>query len=186
MKLKDEWAIVLDFLPEGHPSQRGREPVAQIIGEKYFSLLEIVPREDISLSPQDKVYIGEGKRDKVKYIKKSINYHDLTGSSKVELEDFIDETLDKQENRFIKFFNESGPLTTRMHSLEVLPGVGKKHLWEIIDARKEKKFESYEDLKNRVSLMPDPKKILKKRIIEEIEEEKKHYIFALTKRKERR
>ncbi|MFB6088654.1 MAG: DUF655 domain-containing protein, partial [Candidatus Aenigmatarchaeota archaeon] len=111
--------------------------------------------------------------------------NDLTAAAKSELEIFVDNLVEEDEERFIKFFNKSGPLTTRMHSLEVLPGVGKKHLWEIIDARKEKDFESYEDIKERVPLLPEPKKILKKRILAEVEEDKKHYIFAVSKRKSR-
>ena len=42
----------------------------------------------------------------------------------------------------IEFFNKAAPLTTRMHQLELLPGLGKKHMWEIIEERKDKPFES--------------------------------------------
>lgn len=181
--MKDEYAVVLDFLPGGHPSSRKTKPLAQVVGQDYLSLLEVVPRDDATIGPHDEVYIGEGNREDIKYIKKSLEYNDLTAAAKSELEMFVDNLVEKDEERFIKFFNESGPLTTRMHSLEVLPGVGKKHLWEIIDARKESEFESYEDLKERVPLLPNPKKILKKRIIAELEEDKKHYIFAVSKRK---
>ena len=43
-----------------------------------------------------------------------------------------------------------------MHQLELLPGLGKKHMWEIIELRRDKEFESFADLKARVKLMPDP------------------------------
>lgn len=181
--MKDEWGIVLDFLPKGHPTQRKEEPIVQLLGERYFSLLEVVPRDAISFELGERVYIGEGKREKVKYIKRSITYDDLTSSAKVEVEEQVERMVEEEEDRFVKLFNEAGPLTTRMHSLEVLHGVGKKHLWEIIDERKIEKFKSYEDIKERVSLLPDPKKILVKRILEELSEEKKHYLFALSKRK---
>ena len=66
----------------------------------------------------------------------------------------------------------------RMHQLELLPGLGKKHMWEIIDARDEKEFECFEDIKKRVKLMPDPEQAIIKRILAEIEGKEKHLIFV--------
>ena len=66
----------------------------------------------------------------------------------------------------------------RMHQLELLPGLGKKHMWEVLEARKEKPFESFEDIKNRVKLLPDPKSIIIKRILSEIEGKEKYQIFV--------
>jgi len=65
-----------------------------------------------------------------------------------------------------------------MHQLELLPGLGKKHMWEIIEQRDEKPFESFEDIKKRVKLMPDPEKSVIKRIIHEIEGQEKHFVFV--------
>ena len=65
-----------------------------------------------------------------------------------------------------------------MHQIELLPGVGKKHMWEIIEKREEKPFESFEDIKKRVKLMPDPEKAIIKRILAEIKGQEKHRIFA--------
>ena len=65
-----------------------------------------------------------------------------------------------------------------MHQLELLPGLGKKHMWEIIEERKDKPFESFDDIKKRVKLMPDPEKAIIKRIISEIQGKEKHKIFA--------
>ena len=75
--MKDEWVIVLDFLPSGRPGRGKPEPIAQAIGEKYFSLLEIVPREGIELALGDRIYVGEGTREKIKYIKRSISLKEL-------------------------------------------------------------------------------------------------------------
>ncbi|MBW3022186.1 DUF655 domain-containing protein, partial [Candidatus Woesearchaeota archaeon] len=80
--------------------------------------------------------------------------------------------------RFVDFFNKAQPLTTRMHQLELLPSLGKKHMWQIIEERKEKPFESFLDIKNRVKLMPDPEKIVIKRIINELSGIEKHKIFV--------
>jgi putative nucleotide binding protein len=65
-----------------------------------------------------------------------------------------------------------------MHQLELLPGLGKKHMWEIIEARREDPFKSFADLKARVKLMPDPEKLVAKRILQELEGMEKHYIFV--------
>ena len=65
-----------------------------------------------------------------------------------------------------------------MHQLELLPGLGKKHMWEIIDERKFEPFKSFEDIKKRIKLMPDPKKIIINRILKEILGNEKHHIFT--------
>ena len=66
----------------------------------------------------------------------------------------------------------------RMHQLELLPGLGKKHMWEVIQARKGKPFESFEDIKNRVKLLPDPKQLVVKRILSELAGKEKYKIFV--------
>jgi len=78
----------------------------------------------------------------------------------------------------VDFFNKAQPMSTRMHALELLPGVGKKHMWEILDARKESTFESFEDIKKRVKLLSDPKKAIMSRILNEISGKEKHFLFV--------
>jgi putative nucleotide binding protein len=60
----------------------------------------------------------------------------------------------------------------------LLPGLGKKHMWEIVEQRKDKDFESFADIKKRVKLMPDPKKAIIKRILDELNGKEKHRIFV--------
>ncbi len=179
---KEEYAIILDFLPNGYPFDRSpahkKTPIAQAIGKAHFSLLELVPKKDVFLSPHQEVYIGEGKRDKIHHIIGKITSEKLTSTALDELEHYVEEVVSKDEKRFIEFFNKAQPLTTRMHSLELLPGLGKKHMWEILEARKEKSFESYDDLKKRVNLMPDPKKMIVKRIMQELSGKEKHLLFV--------
>ncbi|MCD6403485.1 MAG: DUF655 domain-containing protein [Candidatus Aenigmarchaeota archaeon] len=176
--MRDEYVIVLDFLPHGRPSDRRPEPLAQVIGEKYFNLLEVVIKDGVKVKPGDRLYIGEGKREEVKYIKGRISYDELTGFAKTELENVLEKLVDTNEKRFVEFFNRAGPITTRMHSLELLPGIGKKHLWDIIKQRKKKPFESFEDIKARIEMLPDPKKIVIKRILMELKGEDKRRIFV--------
>jgi len=183
--MKDEWVIVLDFLPAGRLGHGKPEPIAQAIGEKYFSLLEIVPRDGVELTLGDRIYVGEGTRDKIKYIKRSISLVELTVFSRSEIEEVVKDLVREEEERFIEFFNNAGPISTRMHSLELLPGIGKKHMWELLNARKEKPFESYEDLKKRVSLLPNPEKMIAKRIMVELKgDDPRHRLFALHKKLE--
>ena len=179
---KEEKAIVLDFLPNGYPfdprPMYRKNPIAQAMGLEHFALLELVPKKGIFLQPHEEVYIGEGKREKIHHIIGKLPFEKLTSTARSELDFIIKELVDKNEKRFINFFNEAQPLTTRMHQLELLPGLGKKHMWEILEVRKEKLFESFNDLKKRVKLMPDPKKAIIKRILAEIEGKEKHRIFV--------
>jgi putative nucleotide binding protein len=177
---KDEWAVVLDFLQHGHYSMDRSQPVAQVIGEDYFYLLEIIVREDVAVKLEERIYIGDGKRDKVKYIRGRIEPKDLTSSARSELPAIIEKIVKEKPQKFVDFFNKSGPLTTRMHSMELLPGIGKKHLWAIIDARKEKPFESFEEIKKRVPLLPDPEKLIIRRVMAELDNSDKYRLFVLT------
>lgn len=182
MAERDEYAIVLDYLPEGKTSDRRpshrKNAVAQVLGTKRFTLLELNPKDDIYLNIGDEVYIGEGKRDKVQRIEGRISSDDLTNTAQGELQYVVEKLVNKNEKRFVSFFNNAQPLSTRMHSLELLPGLGKKHMWEVLEAREEQEFKSYEDLKERVKLMPDPKKLIIKRIMSELAGSEKHKIFV--------
>lgn len=51
-------------------------------------------------------------------------------------------------------------------------------MWEIVEKREEKPFESFKDLRERVKLMPEPVKAITKRIISEVLGEEKHSLFA--------
>lgn len=179
---KEETVIVLDFLQHGYPfdtrPMHRKTPIVQAIGKNHFTLLELVPKKDVFLQPLEEVYIGEGKRDKIHHIVGKLAFEKLTATAKAELEFIVKDIVQKNEKRFVEFFNNAQPLTTRMHQLELLPGLGKKHMWEIIEVRKEKPFESFDDMKKRVKLMPDPEKIIERRIMKELEGKEKHNIFV--------
>lgn len=178
--MKEDWAIILDFLPKGYPTDIRRRPVAQALGYKFFSLLELVPKKEAKVSSGDKVYIGEGRREAIKFIKRRLQYDQLTSLAKNELENMVEDIVNKNKEKFVNFFNESEAITTRMHRLELLPGIGKKHLRQILDKRKEEKFKSFEDIDERVSLLPNPKKLIIRRIMEEIKNpDERHHIFVI-------
>lgn len=169
----EEYAIILDYLPlgyvkEGIPTYK-RKPVAQAIGKEEFTILELIPKEDVTLDIHQKVYIGSGKRDEIARVNRRLKYDDLTSTAKIELNYVIEEIIKAKEDKFVEFFNEAGPISTRLHQLELLPGIGKKHMWDIIKARKEKPFESFDDIKKRVTMLSNPLKLISKRILLELE-----------------
>jgi putative nucleotide binding protein len=92
---KDDSAVVLDFLSHGHHGMDRSQPVAQVVGNQYFSLLELIIRDDVKLTIGDSIYIGDGKRDVVKYIRGRIKLDDLTVAAKEELPDIIDDIIKK-------------------------------------------------------------------------------------------
>ena len=176
----EEYAYVLDYLPEGYldlnTGRRTGKPVAQVLGEKAFTLLEVTPKEDLML--YERVFIGKGNRDKILLINKKITYNDLTDTAKAELPYVVEEIVKNNEERFVQFFNVAPPITNRLHSLELLPGIGKKHMWEIIEERQREPFKSFEDLRKRVKGLPDPVKMIAKRIVDELQDKDRYKLFV--------
>lgn len=175
---KEEYAIILDYLPYGYPLEGKMIPIAQAIGVKNLILLQLVPRRGVSLESKEKVYIGEGKRDKIYYIAGRLPREKLTENAKMQLEDFVKKIIKEKENDFLDFFNKAEAINTRVHQLELLPGFGKKHTNEILKARENKKFESFADLKKRIPNLPDPKKAVEKRILLELTEIQRNNLFV--------
>lgn len=176
--MKDDYMIVLDFLSRGHSSSRKSEPIAQGIGDRFLSLLEVVVKEGADVKTGDRLYIGDKERDKVQYIRGRIKYDELTNFAKSELEYVLDKIIDDNEKKFVDFFNTAEPVTTRLHSLELLQGIGKKHMWAIIKGRRVKKFENFQEIKDRIEMLPDPKRMIKNRIIDEFKDKDRHKLFV--------
>jgi putative nucleotide binding protein len=174
---KEENAIILEYLPNGYPLERKMMPVAQAIGKENLTLLELIPRRGIELSTGEEVYIGENKRDKIYYINGRLQREKLTEPAKRQLEEFIKEFIKENTQRFIDFFNKSLAINKRIHQIELLPGIGKKHMQEILKQRNEKEFVSFEDIKSRVQNLPDPEKAVEKRIIQELTSIERYNLF---------
>jgi len=179
-KIFESEAIVIDYLPNGHygddtPSYK-RSPIAQIIGVNFFSLLEVVPKEE--LEPGDVVFVGKGDRNKVSHVKRRIMFDELTSYAKTEIESTLNKIVISQEDRFVNFFNTSGAISIRSHKLELLPGVGKKLMKEILKERDREPFKSFKDIQERISSMPDPAHMIVKRIISELNNEDRYKVFV--------
>lgn len=181
-RVKEERAIVLDFLPHGYPDDKRplhmKSSIVQALGIEHFSLLELAPKKGISIIPNEEVYIGDGKREKIHHILGRLPPEKLTQTARSELEFVVKDSVKKSPQKFVEFFNKAQPLTTRMHQLELLPGLGKKHMWEILEERKGEDFKDFENIKKRVRLIPDPEKLIVKRILSEIQGKEKHLLFV--------
>ena len=175
---KEEHAIILDYLPNGYPLEKKMMPIAQAVGEENLILLELVPRRGTSLELGEKVYIGEGKREKIYYILGRLHREKFTETAKNRLQEFIKEVVKKKEKEFVDFFNKSQAINKRVHQIELLPGMGKKHMREILKQREEKEFESFKDMKERVQNLPDPEKAIEKRIFQELINQERYNLFT--------
>jgi len=174
---KEEYAIVLDYLPYGYPLEKKMMPIAQAIGLNNFTLLQLVPRRGVKLELKEKVYIGEGKREKVYYILGRLPREKLTETAKLGLQEFVSKVVEEQEKKFVDFFNKSEAINTRLHQIELLPGFGKKHMKAVLAEREEKEFENFEDIKKRIPNLPDPKRAIEKRLLQELENMERHNLF---------
>ena len=176
--MKEDTAIILDYLPNGYPLEKKMMPIAQALGKNNFTLLELVPRRGVSLEIGEEVYIGEGKRDKVYYILGRLKREKLTESAKSQLQELISEVVKENEQKFVSFFNEALAINMKLHQIELLPGLGKKHMQEILKQREEEPFESFADMKKRVPNLPDPEKAVEKRIFQELTEMQRYNLFT--------
>jgi putative nucleotide binding protein len=183
-KRYEEYAYILDFLPHGRPGIRptGRAgyragALVQLIGEEFFTLLEALVKEGVAVKPHDRVYVGKDSRDEITYIIGRIGYDELTAAAKMELPTVINEIVLNREKWFVNFFNTAQAITPRMHALELIPGIGKKYMWQVINARDKKLFESFDDLQKRTEL-PSPAKLVTKRVMEELAGESKYRLFT--------
>jgi len=179
-KRYEENAYVLDFLPHGRAGVRAAYragALVQLIGEEYFTLLEAILKEGSIAKTGDKVYVGKEQRTEITYIMGRVGYEELTTTAKMELPNVMEKIILNREKWFINFFNTAQAITPRMHALELIPGIGKKYMWQIINERERKPFESFADLQTRASV-PSPAKLIAKRVLEELEGESKYRLFT--------
>ncbi len=182
-KKRETHVHILDYLPYGHPEDSRpvyqKKPLVQAVGEAKFVLMELSPKKDKIPAVYERVYIGEGERDVIDHVIKRLRYTELTQTAKVELPYILEKMVTDDEERFIRAFNEAKPITTRLHTLDLMPGIGKKLMWAIVEEREKGEFSGFEDLTKRVKGLHHPEKIIAKRIEEEImEEDMKYKIFT--------
>jgi putative nucleotide binding protein len=162
------------YLRDSRP--RG-ETVVQGIGESFFTLLEMSPQRGAKPHPQERLSIEKNSRSKIDHVKRRIFHEDLAPESVAELPLVVEIIVTKHEHKFVQFFNEAAPITTRQHSLQLLPGIGQTLMWALLEERKREPFKSFEDIAARTKLQ-SPKKVITARIIDELAEEVKRWLFV--------
>ncbi|MHC1635502.1 MAG: DUF655 domain-containing protein [Candidatus Methanospirareceae archaeon] len=176
---REVYARVLDYLPYGYPEDTRpvyqKKPIVLAIGEDRFTLLELTPKKGKMPRAHERVYIGEGEREVIDHVNKRLKYDDLTPTAKVELPYVLEEIVKDKEEKFVQIYNKAGPITPRLHTLDLLPGIGKKLMWAILEERKKGAFFSFEDLTKRVKGLHHPEKIIARRIEEELKNESSKY-----------
>lgn len=175
----EEYAYVLDVTPRGRSMTiRGREgTIVQAIGEERLTLLELLGVPNANFELGERVYIGKDGRNKILSVLGRLDYSSISQTAKNELPMTIEKIVRNSEKRFIGYINGAQPINPRIHSLQLIPGVGRTYLMSILRERERKPFESFEDVQTRIGLR-DPAKLIAKRIVEEISGEARMNIFV--------
>ena len=175
----EEHAYVLDSkLRAKSTTVHGRTGIIVIaIGEERLTLLEILGTEDSTFDVGERIYIGKEGRTKVQSVLGKIDYIKISDSAKNEIPGVVELIVTKNEKKFIDYINNAQPLTPRVHSLELIPGIGKTYMDVIIKEREKTPFESFHDITERTGLK-EPRRHLSQRIIEEISGEARMNLFV--------
>lgn len=168
-KKYEEFARVLDFLPRGRSEViKGREgPMVEAIGEERLTLLELLAIESQNFEPGERVKIGKEGREKIVSVLGKLTYEELSPEARASLPAVVEAMVTSNEMRYVAYFNELQPLTPRLHGLELIPGIGKTFMREILETREKRPFTSFADIQERVGLR-DPAKMVARRIVEEL------------------
>ena len=175
----EEYAYVLDFNPRGKSSTvRGREGIIiTAIGEDRLTLLELLGVPNSSFEVGERLYIGKEGRTKILSVLGKMDYEHVSSSAQSELRGVVEKIVTQNETKFVEYLNNARPLTPRIHALELIPGIGKTYMKTMLEEREKKKFESYQDLQDRVGFK-DPIKHITERIMDEITGESRMNLFV--------
>jgi putative nucleotide binding protein len=178
-KKYEEFAYVLDFIPNGKSViiKEREGPLIQAIGEERLTLLEILANAESTFSVGEKIAIGKENRSSIVSVLGKLSYDELTNEARNELLNVLEKIIQESEKKYVDYFNELQPITPRLHALELIPGIGKTFMREIVDEREKKRFESFDDLEKRIGIR-DPAKLIAKRVIQELSGESKITIFT--------
>ncbi len=175
---REAYAVVLDYLPSGKAGEAERFPLAQVVGDTFFTLLEVALKPGVQVNVGDRLYIGPEDRPHVDRIKGRVSYAELTRQAQNEVETAVRKIVQSREADFVNFLNKAGAINIRTHSLELLPGIGKKHLEELVAIREKDPFKSFADVHARIPTIGHPEDLFVKRIVEELKGLEKYYFFA--------
>ncbi len=106
-----------------------------------------------------------------------MEYEKISDSAKSELSMVVNKIVSENEKRFVDYLNNAQPLTPRIHALELIPGIGKTYMKTMLEEREKKKFESFDEIQERIGLK-EPIKHITERILEEVTGETRMNLFV--------
>jgi putative nucleotide binding protein len=172
-------AIVLDFYPHGrslsHKRSEDFNPVAITITTTWFQLFEVIFAPGAIFAVNDHFLLSTKNRRVIRF--KKIRFSDLSSTILEILPEVIVEIVKNHESRYISFLNQAHPLTTQMHQLQLLHGIGNKRMWTILEARRKSHFSSFKDFSEKTGIS-DPISLFSNRILLELEESQKYHLFT--------
>lgn len=175
-------AYVLDYLPQGRSADRSfhREPVVLGLGENELKFLEILVRPGVAFTIGGRIPLvpTDGTPPPIDHVRRRLSHEELTATARAELPHAIEGIVKGHAERYLRFFNESQPVSRRFHPLELLPGVGKRTMQAIVTERRKGPFTSFADLEKRVPLSA-PERTVALRIEQELTGvEDKYHLFV--------
>ena len=126
----------------------------------------------------DRCYIGKEteQRDQIDHVRARVSFVDLTHTAQSELSFILDEIVKDNEEKFIQFYNHAGPISRRYHSLELIPGLGKKTMNLIVRNRP---YTTFKEMEEKIPNFRNPQKYISQRIENEIREtDQKYRLFV--------
>jgi putative nucleotide binding protein len=177
----EDYAYVLDVLTEGRPDSKRRfrrEPVIYGLGIEEFKIFDMKPVPEAAINIGDRCYIGKEteERTQIDHVRARVNYKELTHTAQSELVFVLDEIVRENEEKFIQFYNHAGPISRRYHSLELIPGLGKKTMNLIV---KNRPYISFREMEEKIPNFRNPEKYISHRIENEIKEtDQKYCLFV--------
>ena len=167
----ENYAYILDYLPNGRQTERGfhREPLALAIGESELKLFELVPRAGTKLAPGSRIPLLplEGGVPPIDHVRRRVGYDELTVAARTELAPALETIVKANAARYLRFINEAPAVSRRFHLLELLPGIGKKTMQQIVEERRRAPFQSFEEVESRLHLK-HPERLIVGRIEQEL------------------
>ena len=166
-----------DFLPPNNRrgSYNRQYPTLVVIGRDYYSILKLYLKMASSAAVGDEIDIDSIPTLLIKRL--PANEWSLDLRKRIEENLILICNSDINQLKFVDFFNNAKPITTKLHQLRLLSGIGPKKMWQIIDMRKKGPFLSYDDIEERTGLN-NPLMLIVGRILEELETEQKYPLFT--------
>jgi len=180
-KSRENYVWILDYVATGTPKRFWKKepiPYAQAIGEDHFILLELQVLEEKSLAVGQRISLSSSQGEKrTVTVLSRIFYDDLTTEAKENLPKVLRRIVEFNEQKFVSILNSMGLLTPKLHSFELLAGIGKNTARKIIEKREKGPFTSFNDFKERTKI-DNIEEIIVKRIVEELSTKQKYRLFV--------